>query len=253
MTFDFKLVILVTDGNQNLDHETLKILARINEYNIVVVVRTQSKIEKIIKIIAAETSNSDLTSMIIDLNNDDIIFDAVKIVEKKFNHLNVLVNNAEINRSSKFNVILRENFRVVFEINVFDVTVMNHIFLFLIRKSIYFQRRIVTIISDLKMFDVVLTESSLYNVWNYKFLVYRSSKSVVNIIFVVDMIAFREKNIANVLVESEYCWTIFEEFQNHKNVDENKKIIARAAVERDNKDLFLKIIDDESKHVQFNW
>ncbi len=253
MASDSKPVILVTGGNQGLGHETLKILARTNEYNIVVAARSQSKAEEAIKAIAAETGNSDLTPVVIDLDSDDTIFDAAKIVEEKFGHLDVLVNNAGINRSPKPNATLREDFRAVFETNVFGVAVMNHTFLPLIRKSTYPQRRIVTVTSGLGMFGVALTESSPYNVWNYKFPVYRSSKSAVNMISAVDMIALREENIATVLVEPGYCRTAFGGFQGHKDADEGGRVIARAAVEGDNKDLFLKIIDDEGKHAQFGW
>jgi hypothetical protein len=69
----------------------------------------------------------------------------------------------------------------------------------------------------------------------------------------VDMIALREENIATVLVEPGYCRTGFVGSPGHKDADEGGNVIARATVEGDNKDLFLKIIDDEGKHAPFGW
>lgn len=253
MASDSKPVILVTGGNQGLGRETLKILARTNKYHLVIAARSWSKTEEAVKAIISETGNSDLTPVVIDLDSDETISNAAQIVEEKFGHLDVLVSNAGINRSPKPNATLREDLRAVFETNVFGVAVMNHTFLPLIRKSPYSQRRIVTVTNGLGMFGVALTESSPYNAWNYKFPVYRSSKSAVNMISAVDMIALREENIATALVEPGYCRTAFGGFQGHKNADEGGRVIARAAVEGDNKDLFLKIIDDEGKHAQFGW
>ncbi|OJJ76740.1 hypothetical protein ASPBRDRAFT_39205 [Aspergillus brasiliensis CBS 101740] len=252
---DSKLVILVTGGNQGLGHEALKVLARTNKYHLVVAARSQSKADEAVKVIASETGAdpADLTAVVIDLCSDETIFAAAKVVEEKFGHLDVLVNNAGINRSPKPNATLREDFRAVFETNVFGVAVMNQTFLPLIRKSPYSQRRIVTVTSGLGMFGVALTESSPYNAWNYKFPVYRSSKSATNMISAVDMIALREENISTVLVEPGYCRTAFGGYQGHKDADEGGKVIARAAVEGDNKDLFLKIVDDEGKHAEFGW
>lgn len=107
-----------------------------------------------------------------------------------------------------------------FETNVFGVAVMNDKFLLLIRKSTYPQRRIVTVTSGLGMFGVALTESSPYNAWNYKFPVYRSSKSAVNMVCAVDM----NENIATVLVEPGYCRTAFGGFQGHKGADEGGRV-----------------------------
>ncbi|KAF7128662.1 hypothetical protein CNMCM5793_003513 [Aspergillus hiratsukae] len=224
MASNSKPVILLTGGNRGLGHETLKLLARSNKYQLVVAARSQSKADDAVKAIAPKTGNADLTPVVLD--SDEAIFNAAKIVEEKLGHLDILVNNAGINRSPNPNATLREDFRA---------------------------RRIVTVTSGLGMFGVALTEGSPYNAWNYKVPVYRSSKSAVNMVSAVDMIALREENISTVLVEPGYRRTAFGAFQGHKDADEGGKVIARAAVEGDNKDLFLEIVDDEGKHAEFGW
>ncbi|KAL2815748.1 hypothetical protein BJX63DRAFT_389528 [Aspergillus granulosus] len=251
----YKPVILVTGGNQGLGHETLKDLARRKAYHLIVASRSQTKADEAVKVIASETDSdpADFTPIVIELDKDETILAAAAIVREKFGHLDVLVNNAGISRSPKENATLREDLRDVFETNVFGVAVMNKTFLPLIRASTFPQRRIVTVTSGLGMFGVALTESSPYNAWHYRFPVYRSSKSAVNMISAVDMIALRDENISTVLVEPGYCRTAFGGYQGHKDADAGGRVIARAAVEGDNKDLFLKIVDDEGKHDEFGW
>lgn len=250
-----KPVILVTGANQGLGHEALKALARANKYHLIAAARSQSKADEAVKVIVSKTG-SDLTNftpIVIDLDNDESIFAAAAIVKDKFGHLDVLVNNAGINRSPNDNATLRENLRAVFETNVFGVAVMNETFLPLIRASTYPQRRVVTVTSGLGMFGIALSESSPYNIWNYKFPVYRSSKSAVNMLAAVDTITLQDENIPTVLVEPGYCRTAFGGFRGHKDPDKGGEVIARAAVEGENKDLFLKIVDDEGKHAEFGW
>ncbi|KAL2858779.1 hypothetical protein BJX68DRAFT_277594 [Aspergillus pseudodeflectus] len=250
-----KPIILVTGSNQGLGHEALKALARKHAYHLVVAARSQAKADEAVKAIAADTNSdvADFTPVVIELDKDETILAAAEIVKQKFGHLDVLVNNAGIAQSPQPNPTLRENLRAVFETNVFGVAVMNESFLPLLRASTFPQRRIVTVTSGLGMFGVALTESSPYNAWNYKFPVYRSSKAAVNMISAVDMIALREEGISTVLVEPGYCRTAFGNYHGHKDADEGGRVIARAAVEGDNKDLFLKIVDDEGKHEEFGW
>ncbi|KAL4866721.1 hypothetical protein BDV12DRAFT_210337 [Aspergillus spectabilis] len=250
-----KPVILVTGGNQGLGHETLRVLARAQRYHLIVAARSQAKADEAVKNIASETPSdaTDFTAVVINLDSDETILAAAQMVEEKFGYLDVLVNNAGINRSPNDNATLRENLRAVFETNVFGVAVMNEKFLPLIRKSTYPQRRIVTVTSGLGMFGVALTESSPYNIWKYKVPVYRSSKAAVNMLAAVDNITLQGENIPTVLVEPGYCRTAFGAFQGHKDADAGGRVIARAAVEGENRELFLRIVDDEGKFEEFGW
>jgi NAD(P)-dependent dehydrogenase (short-subunit alcohol dehydrogenase family) len=251
----YKPVILITGGNQGLGHETLKTLARTKKYHLIVAARSQQKAENAIKTIASETSSdsTDFTPVVINLDNDSSISAAAKLVQEKFGHLDVLVNNAGINRSPNAHATLRENYQAVFETNVFGVAVMTATFLPLLRESTYSRRRIVTVTSGLGMFGVALTETSPYNIWKYQVPVYRSSKAALNMLSAVDTIMLRDENIPTVLVEPGYCRTAFGGYSGDKDADLGGKVIARAAVEGENKDLFLKIVDDEGKHAEFGW
>jgi NAD(P)-dependent dehydrogenase (short-subunit alcohol dehydrogenase family) len=252
-----KPIILVTGGSQGLGHETLKVLAQKKAYHLVVAARSQEKADEAVRVIAAASGGNvteDFTPVVIDVTSDETIQAAATLVKQKFGRLDILVNNAGIARSPRGdNVTLRQDLRDVFETNVFGVAVMNETFLPLLRASTFPQRRIVTVTSGLGMFGVALKESSPYNAWNYRFPVYRSSKSAVNMISAVDMIALRDENISTVLVEPGYCRTAFGNYHGHKDADAGGRVIARAAVEGDNKDLFLKIVDDEGKHEEFGW
>ncbi|KAL3473913.1 hypothetical protein BJX99DRAFT_271994, partial [Aspergillus californicus] len=250
-----KPIILVTGGNQGLGHEALKALALTKEYHLIVAARSPSKAEEAVKTIAATTNanTADFTPLVIDLTIDETITAAAQTIKDKFTRLDILINNAGISHSPSPNASLREDLRAVFETNVFGVAVMNETFLPLLRASRYPQRRIITVTSGLGMFGVALSESSPYNAWKYKFPVYRSSKAAVNMLAAVDMIALREEDISTVLVEPGYCRTAFGGFRGHKDADEGGRVIARAAVEGENRDLFLRIVDDEGKFEEFGW
>lgn len=88
-----KPVILVTGGNQGLGHEALKILAKKKKFHLVVATRSHQKTDEAIKTIASETGSklADFTPVVIDLENDESIFAAAKIVKEKFGHLDILI------------------------------------------------------------------------------------------------------------------------------------------------------------------
>ena len=250
-----KPVILITGGNRGLVHEALKVPVSTKRYHLVVAARSQQKADDAMKTISSEavSDSAEFIPVIINLENDDSIFTAAKIIKEKFVYLDVLVDSAGINRSPNKNATFRENYQSVFETSVFGVSVMNDTFLPLIRASKHPRRRIVTVTSGLGMFGVALTETSLYNIWKYQIPVYRNSKSAVNILSTVNTIMLRDENIPTVLVKPGYCRTAFGGYSGHKDAELGGKVIARAAVEGENKDLFLKIIDDEGKHAEFGW
>ncbi|KAL4778317.1 hypothetical protein BJX76DRAFT_366486 [Aspergillus varians] len=231
-------IILVTSANQGLGHEALKALARENKYHIVNPTCSQSKADEAVKVITSKTSSdpTNFTPVVINLHNQKFIFTAAAIVKEKFGHLDILVNSTGINRSPTNNATLRENLRAVFETNVF-VAVMNEAFLSMIRA----QRCIVTVTSGLGMFG------------KYEAPVYHSSKSAVNMLAAVDTIMLQDENFPTVLVEPGYCRTAFGGFHGDKDANKGGLVIARAAVEGDNKDLFLKIGDGGGKHAEFGW
>ncbi|KAL2857049.1 hypothetical protein BJY01DRAFT_157795 [Aspergillus pseudoustus] len=251
-----KPIILITGGNQGLGHEALKALARRKAYHLIVAARSQAKADEAARVIATDTNSdlADFTPVVIDLTQDTTIHAAATLVQTKFGHLDILINNAGIARSPDEHATLRENLHAVFETNVFGVAAMNEAFLPLLRASHYPQRRIVTVTSGLGMFGVALAEkTSPYNAWNYKFPVYRGSKAALNMMALVDMVALREEGIAVVLVEPGYCRTAFGRFTGVKEPEDGGAVIARAAIEGENEELFLKIVDDEGKHEEFGW
>lgn len=251
-----KPIILVTGGNQGFGHEALKALAKAKKYHLLVATRSQQKSDDAIRTLVSETEAdpADSTPLVIELTNDDTILAAAQLVQDKFGHLDILVNNAGINSSPDRNATLRANYLTVFDTNVFGVAVMNHTFLPLLRRSTYPRRRIVTVTSGLGMFGVALTESSPYNIWKYPVVpAYRASKAAVNMMAAFDTIVLRDGNLPNVLVEPGYFRTAFGGFQGDKDAALGGEVIARAATEGENKDLFLKIVDDEGKHDEFGW
>ena len=119
-------VILMTGANQGLGYEALKTLAKAKQHKLIVATRSQQKSnETIASIVRATGANrADFTPVVVDLTSDESIYAAAKIVESSFGFLDVLVNNAGINRSPNENSTLPGNYRAVFETNVFRKVVL---------------------------------------------------------------------------------------------------------------------------------
>ncbi|KAH9896189.1 short-chain dehydrogenase [Xylariomycetidae sp. FL2044] len=224
---------------KGLGHEALKAVARkskSNDYNnrchLGVAARSQDKAESAVRTIASDTGSdpADFTPVVLDLTSDETIDAAAELVRARFGRLDVLVNNAGINRSPDPNATLRKDMRAVYDTNVFGVAVTNAAFLPLLRASKYPQRRIVTLTSGLGSFGVALTRTSPYNGWDYPVPTYGSSKSATNMPAARDCIKLEAENILTELVEPGYCRTAFGGFEGHKEADQGGAVIAHAAV-----------------------
>ncbi|CAG8940940.1 unnamed protein product [Penicillium salamii] len=228
-----KPLVLVTGANQGLGFATAQQLTITGQYNLLVAARSQEKAEAAVTQLQEFGSEGSLTPIVINLDQDKSIAAAAKFVEEHFGSLDILINNAGINRSSNPNATLRESYRAVFETNVFGVAVMTTTFLPLLRASKYHGRRIVNVTSGLGQIGVAYSPTSEYNAKVWELPVYRSSKSAINMI--------------------SYCRTNFGGGQGVKSAEEGARPIVRAAIEGSPKELFGNIVEDEKMLIEFGW
>ncbi|OQE44494.1 hypothetical protein PENCOP_c002G08427 [Penicillium coprophilum] len=248
-----KPLILITGANQGLGFATAQQLASTGKYNLLIGARSQEKAEGAIKQLQGFSTDSSLTPIVIDLDQDESITAAAKLVEERFGSLDILINNAGINRSSDPNATLRETYRAVFETNVFGVAVMTATFLPLLRASKYHDRRIVNVTSGLGQIGMAYSPNSEYSARIWELPVYRSSKSAINMINAVDAVSLKKENILSVLAAPGYCRTNFGGGNGVKSAVEGARPIVRAATEGTAKELFGKLVDDENTLVEFGW
>ncbi|KGO64728.1 Short-chain dehydrogenase/reductase SDR [Penicillium italicum] len=248
-----KPLILITGANQGLGFATAQQLASTGQYNLLVAARSQEKAEGAVKQLQETSTDGSLTPIVIDLDQDESITAAAKFVEERFGSLDILINNAGINRSSDPNATLRESYRAVFETNVFGVAVMTATFLPLLRASKYHDRRIVNVSSGLGQIGMAYSPTSDYSAKIWQLPVYRSSKSAINMISAVDTVSLEKENILVVLAAPGFCRTNFGGGQGVKSAEEGARPIVRAATEGSPKELYGKLVDDENTLVEFGW
>jgi NAD(P)-dependent dehydrogenase (short-subunit alcohol dehydrogenase family) len=102
----------------------------------------------------------------IDVTDDSSIAAAAKLVTDTYGSLDVLINTAGISTGPPGSS-LRENFRAVFETNVFGATVVIGSFLPLLRASKYHDRRIVNVTSGLGQIGLAGAHGSPFNAKGY--------------------------------------------------------------------------------------
>ncbi|KAJ0414031.1 NAD(P)-binding protein [Aspergillus carlsbadensis] len=245
-----KPLILITGANQGLGFAAATQLVSTAKYRLLIAARSQEKAESAVEELGG---SDDLTPVVVDLDSDKSIEAAAAFVQERFGSLDILINNAGINRSSNPNATLRENYRAVFETNVFGPAIMVENFLPLLRASQYRDRRIVNVTSGLGQIGMAYSPTSEYSAKVWELPVYRGSKAATNIITAVDAVRLREEGILAVVVAPGYCRTNFGGYSGVKTPEEGAKPIVRAAVEGSPDELFGKIVDDENVYEDFGW
>ncbi|KAL4784207.1 putative short-chain dehydrogenase [Aspergillus varians] len=247
-----KPLILITGANQGIGLATAQNLASTGKYHLLVGARSQSKAEGTAQQLSS--LNPDVTPLVIDVTDDASITAAAKSVTDQFGSLDILINNAGISASPEHaSLSLRENYRAVFEVNVFGVAVVTSTFLPLLRASKYHDRRIVNITTGLGQLGIALSPTSEYNIKAWALPVYRSSKTALNMVTAVDAVTLAEEDISVVLAAPGFTRTNFTGGNGVKDAAQAAVQIVRAATEGGPKEYLGKIVDEEASLEEFGW
>jgi NAD(P)-dependent dehydrogenase (short-subunit alcohol dehydrogenase family) len=88
-------VVIVTGSSSGLGYETAKVLANKNA-TVIVAVRNEVKGNAAVESIKVENPNTDIQVMLLDLSNLESIHKFAENFKKKFNKLDLLINNAGV-------------------------------------------------------------------------------------------------------------------------------------------------------------
>lgn len=128
-----KKIILITGATDGIGKEAVKILAK-EGHKIILQGRNPEKIKKVIEEIKTEIKDADLDSAVADLLSFKQIKTMCEELLKKYDHLDVLVNNA----GAVFDVqrkLTEDGEERTFQLNVYSPFLLSHLLLPIIQKS----------------------------------------------------------------------------------------------------------------------
>ncbi|KAI0401617.1 hypothetical protein F4802DRAFT_579761 [Xylaria palmicola] len=238
-----KALVLVTGANQGIGYAVSQLLASSGKYHVIVSARStgnaQATVEKLQEGAADKTA---LTPVTLDVTDDASIAAAAKTISGQFGHLDILINNAGVGQASGS---IREQFRQVFEVNVFGVAAVTEAFLPLLKASTFADRRIVNVTSGLGLISMAGKKGYAFNAAAWYAPDYRTSKAALNMITAAQSVKFAEDNIAVIAAAPGMCRTRFTGGQGRKEASDGAKVIVRAATEGDAKALTGTYVCDE--------
>ncbi|XRM39558.1 hypothetical protein ABZX51_002908 [Aspergillus tubingensis] len=239
-----KILVLITGANQGIGFAVAQQLASSGKFHVLVGARTTLKAEAAVKELESDAvDKSALTPITIDVTDDASIAAAAQTVSETFGRLDILINNAGIAQTPA--TTLREQYRQVFDVNVFGIVVVMDTFLPLLRASTYSDRRIVNVTSGQGLISRAGHKDHPASAKTYFIPDYRSSKAAVNMITVAHAVKLADEKIAVIAAAPGYCRTSINGGQGVKEASDGARVIVRAATEGDPVKLSGTFVADE--------
>lgn len=166
-------IALITGANKGIGLETARQLATTG-MTVFLGSRDLSRGETAAAALRGE--GLDATAIVLDVTDDTSIGEAATRIGEKFDHLDVLVNNAGIYAAGSASTTTRETLRTLFETNVFGVVSVTNAFLPLLRKAD--AARIVNVSSEVASLGIATDPTS--QMFGMQDLAYQASKGAVN-------------------------------------------------------------------------
>ncbi|KAF7556289.1 hypothetical protein G7Z17_g1489 [Cylindrodendrum hubeiense] len=182
-----KTLAIVTGANQGLGFATAKRLASENGYHVIMAGRREEAIR-----VAAEQLQKeglDVEALVLDLGSDESIDAAVEQVQRKFGHLDVLVNNAGIAHVKPTPESPRLLYEKILDTNVVGTMSVTEKFLPLLSKSQQV-KRVVFVSSGAGSIGLWTTPGSATR--KFKAPAYAVSKTAVNALCIQYAVAYDE-------------------------------------------------------------
>lgn len=177
-------VVLVTGANQGIGFATVKLLAKTNQYTVILGSRDIEKGNTARKeIIDSEKVDAEYIHTVqLDVQNDESILAAAEHVKTKFGVLDVLINNAGKTAIAGDSVSEnRAKWLDCLDLNVVSAAMVTDVFAPLLKRSTYSKRRVIFVSTSISS----ITLNNEPEGANYKqapYPIYKSSKTALNML-----------------------------------------------------------------------
>lgn len=221
---------LVTGANKSIGFEVTKQLAQKGIYVYLGSRNLQSGVEAVNKLKAEGINNVEAIQL--DVTNDESVKEARVIIGEKTKSLDILINNAGVYGGypqSAFDATI-EQFKSAYDTNFCGVVRVTQAFIDLLKKSS--EPRIVNVSSS--QGSITLHSDPSYKYYDYKGVVYLSSKSAMNMYTVVLAYELKDTDFKINAVCPGYTKTDFNGHRGPGTVeDAGKRILKYALIDKD--------------------
>ena len=218
--------VLITGANKSIGFETARQLLQKGYYIYLGSRNLENGLEAVEKL-KAEGLN-EVEAIKIDVSDDESVKEARAEIGKKTDSLDVLINNAGISGSMPQTATGAsiEQFKKVFDTNVFGVVRVTQAFMDLLKKSS--APRIVMVSSS--QGSLALADDPTNKYYNHKGAVYQSSKSALNMYTINLAYELRDTPIKVNAVDPGFVATDFNNHRGTGTVEEAGNRVAKYAV-----------------------
>ncbi|TWF33883.1 NAD(P)-dependent dehydrogenase (short-subunit alcohol dehydrogenase family) [Chitinophaga polysaccharea] len=217
---------LVTGANKSIGFEIVQQLAQKGIYVYLGSRNVESGVEAVAKLNAKGLNNVELIAL--DITDDESVIKARKEIGKKTKVLDILINNAGIYGGYPQTALdsTIDQFKAAYDTNVYGVVRVTQAFIDLLENSS--APRIVNVSSS--QGSITLHSDPTYKYYDYKGVVYLSSKSAMNMYTVVLAYEFKNTNFKINAVCPGYTKTDFNGHRGPGSVEDAGKRIAKYAL-----------------------
>lgn len=221
---------LVTGANKSIGFEVARQLAQKGIYVYLGSRNLENGIEAVNKLKAEGLNNVELIQL--DITDDKSVKNARTEIGKKTKVLDILINNAGIYGGYPQSALdaTTDQFKATYDANVFSVVRVTQAFIDLLKKSP--EPRIVNVSSS--QGSLTLHSDPTYKYYDFKGVVYLSSKSAMNMFTVVLAYELKDTNIKVNAVCPGFTKT---DFNGHRGTgtveDAGKRIVKYALIDND--------------------
>jgi len=221
---------LVTGANKSIGFEIARQLAQKGIYVYLGSRNLDNGLEAVNKLKAQGIDNVEAIQL--DVTDDESVKDARVRIGEKTKSLDILINNAGIYGGypqSAFDATI-EQFKAVYDANVYGVVRVTQAFIDLLEKSS--EPRIVNVSSS--QGSITLHSDPSYKYYDYKGVVYLSSKAALNMYTVVLAYELKDSNFKVNAICPGYTKTDFNGHRGPGTVeDAGKRIVKYALIDKD--------------------